>query len=95
MGLGTQYPWIPDVDAKLKSDAPLDLERTILDIAWQYRVRLADEYQFTFEAVMLYVTRWEIVYRWTQRDAVAGREKFEHLVAESMGEYANMFPEQI
>jgi hypothetical protein len=52
---------------------------------------MADQYQFSFEAVLLYLIRWEIVYRWTRRDAAVGQEKFERLVNEAMGEYANMF----
>ena len=48
-------------------------------------------YQFTFEAVVLYLIRWDIVLRWTSRDAAAGQEKFEALVAEAMGRYADMF----
>ena len=43
------------------------------------------------EAVVLYLIRWEIVFRWTSRDAAAGQEKFERLVAEAMGQYASMF----
>ena len=63
----------------------------ILDIAWKYTKQLADQFHFTFEAVVLYLIRWEVVYRWTQRSSTAGQEKFEQLASEAMGEYANMF----
>jgi len=89
--LATRFPWIADVAAQLGGDAPFDLERTLLGIQWKCAKRLADQYQFTFEAVVLYLIRWEIVSRWTARDAAAGQEKFQRLVAEAMGRYANMF----
>ena len=89
--LGGRFPWINEVDALLNSDSPFDLERKNLDIAWQHVCRLAEQYHFTFEAVVLYLIRWEVVYRWTQRDAEVGQEKFDQLVAEAMGEYAEMW----
>ena len=91
--MGNEYPWIGEVDAQLNSGAPFDLERTILNIAWRYTRQLADQFHFTFEAVVLYLIRWEVVYRWTQRNATEGQEKFEQLVTEAMGEYAEMFSE--
>jgi len=89
--LGNEYPWIGEVDAQLNSEAPFDLERTILNIAWRYTKQLAEQFHFTFEAVVLYLIRWEVVCRWTQRNAEAGQEKFEQLVSEAMGEHAEMF----
>ena len=89
--LGSQFPWITEVEAQLNGDVPFDLERKKLEIAWRYAKRLAEQYHFTFEAVVLYLIRWEMVYRWTRRSTEAGQEKFEQLVSETMGEYADMF----
>ena len=89
--LGGRFPWISDVDALLSGDSPFELERKILNIVWQNVSRLAEQCHFTFEAVVLYLIRWEIVYRWTQRNAEVGQEKFDQLVAEAMGEYAEMW----
>jgi hypothetical protein len=89
--LAARFPWIAQVDGQLGGDSPFELERILLGIAWKHAKQLADQYQFSFEAVLLYLIRWEIVYRWTRRDAKAGQEKFEQLAAEAMGEYASMF----
>ena len=89
--LGGRFPWISEVDALFRRESPLDLERKILDIAWQHVCRLAEQYHFTFEAVVLYLIRWEIVYRWTKRNAEVGQKKFDQLVAESMDDYAEMW----
>ena len=89
--LGNQYSWIGEVDAKLNSGAPLDVERELLNVTWRRAGRLADRFHFVFETVVLYLIRWGIVYRWTQRDAAAGQQKFEQLVSDAMGEYTEIF----
>ena len=89
--LGAQYPWIAEVDRQLNGDTPFDLERMRIELAWRRVGRLAEEHFFSFEAVVLYLMRWELVYRWTQRDAEVGQRKFEQLVTDAMGEFANMF----
>jgi hypothetical protein len=91
--LSTQYPWIGEIYAQLNSDRPFELQRSLFDMAWRHMKHLSDQYHFSFEAVLLYLIRWEIVYRWTSHDAAAGHEKFEQLAADAMGEYANMFEE--
>lgn len=89
--LGGQFPWIAEVDKQLNSDSPFDLERTRIDIGWRKVKRLADHHFFTFEAVVLYLMRWELVYRWTQRNAEVGQNTFEQLVTDAMGDFADMF----
>ena len=89
--LGGRFPWISEVDALLSGDSPFDLQRKILDIVWQRVYRLAEQYHFTFEAVVLYLIRWEILYRWTQRNAEVGQARFDQLVAEAMGEYLEIW----
>lgn len=89
--LGSQFPWVGEADALLRGDDPFDLERKKLTIIWTRAKRLAGQFHFSFEAVVLYLIRWEVVYRWTTRDAAAGQEKFEQLVAAAMGEFVDMF----
>ena len=90
--LAGQFPWITEVNAQLVGDAPFELERTKLEIIWRHAAQLSQQYDsFSFEAVVLYLIRWEVVYRWTRRDETAGQEKFEQLVSEAMGEFADLF----
>jgi len=58
---------------------------------WAYLRRRADDYYFSFEAVVLYVTRWNIIRQWQEQQAGRGREIFEALVTEALGEYANVY----
>jgi len=89
--LGIQFPWILDVDRQLNGDDPFDLERTRIEIGWRQLKQLSEQYYFSFEAVLLYLMRWELVYRWTRRDSEAGHAKFETLVTDAMGDFAQMF----
>jgi hypothetical protein len=92
--LGMRFPWIGELEAMLRSETPLDVERKKLEIGWQYAKRLSEQYFFTFEAVLLYLIQWDIVDRWTRRNADTGQERFEQLVTDAMGQYANMFAEE-
>jgi hypothetical protein len=89
--LGQRFPWIREAEARLGEQPPSQADRALLEIVWKIAKRLSDEYQFTFEAVILYLVRWELVNRWTSRDAAKGREQFETLVRDAMAQYADMF----
>ena len=89
--LAGRFPWISEVEQQLNGPEPFEVERMKLRIAWRHVSRLAGVYHFEFEAVLLYLFRWEIIYRWTQRNAEAGREKLELLISQAMGPYANLF----
>ncbi|HRX83297.1 MAG TPA: DUF2764 family protein, partial [Pirellulaceae bacterium] len=45
---------------------------------------LADEFYFSFETILLYLARWEIVDRWTRLDESAGRQKFDQLLTQTL-----------
>ncbi len=89
--LGRQHPWIPKVDRLLGTTDCLAVERTLLEVTWNRWNKLAEQYFFSFEAVLLYLARWEIVNRWTSLDAELGRQRFEQLVTESLDEYVNLY----
>ena len=90
-GLRWQHPWIAEVDQLLNTTDCLRVERITLGVAWNRWVKLAEQYYFSFEAVLLYLVRWEIIHRWTSHDAELGRQRFEQLVTESLNEYANLY----
>ena len=89
--LGWQHPWIAEIDPLLGTTDCLRVERIKLNVAWNHWTRLAEQYYFSFEAVLLYLARWEIINRWTSQNAVLGRQRFEQLVTESLNEYANLY----
>lgn len=86
-----QHPWIAEMDQLLDTADSLQVERIKLGVAWNHWAKLAEQYYFSFEAVLLYLARWEIIHRWVSHDAALGRQRFEQLVTESLDEYANLY----
>jgi hypothetical protein len=86
-GLGRRFPWVEPFAEHMLAGETTKAERTIFEFSWQMWSRMAAEFTFSFEAVPLYVARWEIVSRWTTRDMETGKQRFEHLMQETLGEY--------
>lgn len=89
-GLGSVFPWIPQFDRLLQQGELMELYRGITDLKWTYWKRRADNYYFTFEAVVLYVALWDVAREWRQLQAERGRVMFETLVTEVLSPYANI-----
>ncbi len=83
-GLGTSFPWVNAARTCLEKQDSQSLERILLEQAWRLADRLAGGHTFNFEAVALYLIRWNLLYRWTQYDAEAAAAKFDELVAEAL-----------
>jgi len=91
--LGQVFPWIPEAERLLAQGDLLSLYRQyVLGATWTYLKKRAEDYYFSFEAVVLYIARWDIIRHWQQLQAERGRAMFETLVTEALGEYANIYP---
>ena len=89
--LGHAFPRLPQLAPELEQGDVLTVYRGLMEAVWAYLRRRADDYYFSFEAVVLYVTRWNIIRQWQEQQAGRGREIFEALVTEALGEYANVY----
>ena len=91
-GLGHVIPWLVPFNQLLEQSDVLALYRQVLQETWTYlRKRSQDYDNFSFEAVVLYIARWDIIRHWQQLQAERGRAVFESLVTEAMGEYAKLY----
>jgi Protein of unknown function (DUF2764) len=91
-GLGNVFPWLLPFDQLLEHQDVLTLYRRMLGETWAYvRKRMQDYDSFSFEAVVFYIARWDIIRHWQQLQAERGRAVFEALVTEAMGEYAKLY----
>ncbi|UCG85569.1 MAG: DUF2764 family protein [Gemmatimonadota bacterium] len=90
-GLGGALPWVAEFSRLINQNDTLGFERELLGITWQYMSRAADRHFFTFEAVALYVLRWDIISRWTAYNGRLAQERFDRLVNAGLGEYAELF----
>ena len=90
--LGQVFPWLPEAERLLAQGDLLTLYRSyVLGAEWTYLKKRAEDYSFSFEAVVLYIARWDIIRRWQQLQAERGRAIFETLVTEALGAYANIY----
>ncbi len=91
LGLGHVFPWIPQVDAMLEAGDLLAITRHNIGSVWAYLRKRAEEFYFSFEAVVLYTSRWEIIRHWQDLKPERGRVIFETLIKEALGNHANIY----
>lgn len=85
-GLRGEVPWIDAVIAAVNDEANLvEKEHKIDLIRWNESSELVAFDYFDINAILSYLTRVNIVARWSQLDAVRGREMFDRLLSELDG----------
>jgi len=88
--LSPRYRWIGPFTAAAADGRVTEAQHILFADLWNTWTTIAQPYHFTFESVILYLARWEIVDRWTSQNAELGRQRFENLITETLGEYANL-----
>lgn len=79
-GLEGRFPWLEKFQSERVAGNAVAAERILLQATWQRWTRIATEYSFSFEAIVLYFARWEIIDRWTSMNATRGEDRFDQLV---------------
>jgi Protein of unknown function (DUF2764) len=90
--LAGQYSWIGEFDELLAAGDAMGAERLLFSTNYTQWSRMAERYSFSFEAILLYLARWEIIDRWTSRSAEAGQIRFKSILTETLGDYVQLFP---
>jgi hypothetical protein len=85
------FPWLLTANRLLAADDSLGLERLLLGVVWDQLGRQGEGHYFDFEAVVVYVLRWNIIDRWTTYAGEAAAERFTTLVDAGLGEFAEVF----
>jgi hypothetical protein len=89
--LGRVFPHLPQLAPLLERGDVLPVYQALMEATWAYLKRRADDYLFSFEAVVLYIARWSIVAQSQHLQAERGRPIFDALVTEALGTYANVY----
>jgi Protein of unknown function (DUF2764) len=89
--LAGRYSWIGEFNRLLADDDAIGAERLLFATNYSQWSRMAENYTFSFEAILLYLARWEIIDRWTSRNAEAGKIRFDSILTETLGDYAQLF----
>jgi hypothetical protein len=83
-GLVLAFPWLPEAARLMTRGAAVDLERLLLGAVWSHLERLSDGHYLDFEAVVIYVLRWDMIARWTTYDGDEAVRRFDELVEQAM-----------
>ena len=84
------FPWLREADRLLRDGDTLGLERLVLAALWQSLGRHTAAHEFDFEAVVIYVLRWNVIDRWTRYDSAAAVRRFTGLVESALGEQSGI-----
>ncbi|MDM8547522.1 hypothetical protein [Candidatus Venteria ishoeyi] len=76
------YPWLSEAEQLLREDATVELDHLLLRSKWEYLGYIGEGHYFDFEAVVIYVLRWNIINRWTGYSGKAAAVRFTNLVAD-------------
>ena len=85
--LDRRMPWLPQAAALLEGHDPLALERHILDVTFRQLQRHGAWHFFDFEAVVIYVLKWNIFDRWARADARAATRRFKALAQDALASF--------
>jgi hypothetical protein len=91
LGLGTRFPWIAVVDKHLADGNVDDADRLLLGNIYEQWSRWSAGRPASFEALLLYVARWDVIHRFVSRDRQRGEQRMEQLVTEAIGDYRRLF----
>lgn len=86
--LARSFPWVNSARDRLEKNDASGLERILLETAWRQAERITGGHTFNYEAVALYLIRWNLLDRWTRYDAQTAAARFNELVSESLDEAA-------
>lgn len=91
LGLGHVYPWVVDAERLLRRGDTLGLERLFMDMSWRYLARYGAGHYFDFEAVAVYVLRWDLIDRWTRYNDEEAQQRIVGLADAGLGTYQQMY----
>lgn len=85
--LSHRFAWIKKAKTLFETEQSVELEKLLLNLSWQHYESIGHAHYFDFEAVVIYVLRWNIVHRWVQCDEEITMQQFEQLVNDGLADY--------
>lgn len=90
-GLTRVYPWAVEADTKFRERDALGLEKLIMGHLWAELSRFGFGHYFDFEAVAIYVLRWDLIDRWTHYNEADATANILQLADDGLGGYAGVY----
>lgn len=89
-GLGRYISWPMHMQELLAANKTLELEKLVLNLIWKHYARQKHNHHFDFEAVVIYVFRWDIINRWLHYSKPKALVRFDELVSAGLGRFAEI-----
>ncbi|MEM9393048.1 MAG: hypothetical protein AAGA38_04270 [Pseudomonadota bacterium] len=89
-GLDGSLPWLREAGQLLENGDTLGLQRHLLDVTERQLRRHAARHQFDFEAVVIYVLKWNIFDRWAKADSAAAAQRFSELSEDALKNFPQL-----
>lgn len=86
--LQNAFPWITVVIECLGKKDYFTLEKTVMEAVWNKLNEFGSRHRFDFEAVVIYLLRWNLVARWTSYNGEQAVVRFNELTQQALGEFA-------
>jgi hypothetical protein len=90
-GLGHLFGWLADAARLLRADDSLGLDRLLMMESWRCLDRVEERHEFGFDAVAVYVMRWDIHDRLARQHAEQAVSRFEYMVNEALSDQPPLF----
>lgn len=85
------FPWIDEAERLIEARNSHGLHRLQLTVVWNHLTQIGLGHDFDFEAVVIYVMRWDLVARWSAASGAAAAQRFDRLVENGLAQYAHLF----
>ncbi len=90
--LERHFKWLAEAAAMIEADDPKGLERFMLDVTFRQLQRHADHHLFDFEAVVIYVLKWNIFDRWAHGSGETARHRFAAMTEAALADFPELAP---
>ena len=94
-GIRRMLPWLGEIRELHDVGSTRRLDLAIARVAWHGLAQAQQEHEFDFDAVVLYVLKYDMIARRLGYSAAKARERFDELVATGLGEYAALATEPV
>lgn len=78
-GLRSKYPWLLEANKKLLQHEGLAVEDLLLTQIWQHLNAIESQHYFDFEALIIYLLRWNIVQYWSTFNETMAQNRLNEL----------------
>lgn len=92
-GMGHLHGWLNEAARMLRAGDSLALDRLLMVESWRCLDRVEERHEFGFDAVAVYVMRWDILDRLERQQQEAAISRFESMVNEALADHELVFNE--